>query len=94
MGQYIQTPDHLDKAQQLIDLYSADPIPPPISFNPPEDKVMVCVVQNGPFDAAAICYDIEEFLEFTQDTSGRPVSWMLMDKSKVLELVPKVKDLL
>src|SRR3990167_9029165 len=31
---------------------------------PPEGQVIVCMVDNGPFRAAGICYDMAEFSEF------------------------------
>lgn len=65
MGYYIQTPEIQCKADQLIGMYNAYTIKQPETFDPPADKMLICVVQNGPFDAAAICYDQGEFAEFT-----------------------------
>ena len=87
MGYYIQTPENLRKAEQLVQLYGARPIEPPKEFNPPEGMVLICVVCNGPFDAAAICFDRREFEEFNL-LDERARSWLLMDKKKVIELVP------
>ena len=87
MGFYIQTPENVRKAEQLVQLYNARPIEPPKEFNPPKDMILVCVVCNGPFDAAVICYNEREFEEFSH-LDERARSWLLMDKKKVLELVP------
>jgi hypothetical protein len=91
MGYYLQTPENLNKAQQLVELYGASPIEPPKTFDPPKDKFLICVVCNGPFDAAAVCYDTREFNEFSS-LDSRPRSWLLMDRIKVIELIPSIKD--
>ncbi|KKK55786.1 hypothetical protein LCGC14_3071060 [marine sediment metagenome] len=60
MGDYINPPegtkeDWLEENGELV----AAP-----SWPPPADMVLVCLVDNGPFTAAAICYDEGEFSEF------------------------------
>ena len=94
MGFYIQTPDPLNKATQLIELYKAQLIKPPKDFVSSPSKVLICVVQNGSFDAAGICFDSTEFAAFNNPYDGRPKSWLLMDKDKVLELNPNTKKVL
>lgn len=87
MGYYVQTPENLRKAEQLVQLYGANPIEPPKKFDPPKDMMLICVVCNGLFDAAAICFDEAEFEEFSS-LDERARSWLLMDRDKVLELTP------
>lgn len=66
MGYYIQVPDNKGKAQQLVTIHGAEILPgQPASFGDvPEDKALICVVDNGPFEAAALCYDEREFGAF------------------------------
>ena len=92
MGYYIQTPDNQNKAEQLARIYGARRISQPITFEHPPDKVIICVVQNGPFDAAAVCYNAREFEDFAQHP--QPKKWLLIDKVRVVEAVPNVEDML
>lgn len=48
---------------------------------------IVCVVDNGPFEAAAYCYNLNEFRVFTDKSDDRPRRWVL------IEDVNKVKTL-
>ena len=80
MGYYIQVPENLNKAAQLVSLHAAEIIPEPLGFDEiPEDKGLVCVVQNAGFDAAAYCYSADKFAEFTRQ-DGRFKHWLVMDK--------------
>jgi len=52
------------------------------------------VIQNGPFDAAVICYNDAEYRDFKRE-DGRPKRWLIFPRAKVIELCPKVaKDLM
>lgn len=48
---------------------------------------IVCVVDNGPFEAAAYCYNLDEFRVFTDKRDDRPKRWVLVED------VNKVKTL-
>lgn len=86
MGYYIQVPENLNKAAQLVAIYQAEIIPEPLGFDEvPEGKGLVCVVQNPGFDAAAYCYSADEFEEFTRQ-DGRFKHWLIMDKGMAEEL--------
>lgn len=86
MGYYIQVPENLNKAAQLVAIYQAEIIPEPLGFDEvPEGKGLVCVVQNPLFDAAAYCYNADEFEEFKRD-DGRLKTWLLMDRAQAEEL--------
>lgn len=91
MGFYIQTPgQNIDKADRLVQEYGAKIIPCPTSYDQIlEDnynKAYICVVSNGSFEAAAYCYDEEEFIEFTNPRDIRPKIWVVMDKKLAEEL--------
>jgi hypothetical protein len=71
MGYYIEVPKNLNKAQQIQELYGALEIPRPKNLSYlPADKAIICVVQNGMFDAAAYCYNDGE-LEAFKEYDGR-----------------------
>lgn len=55
----------------------------PDKFDQFPDKGIICVVDNGFFQAAAFAYSQSELDEFKVD-DGRPKAWLLAD-SKLLE---------
>lgn len=86
MGYYIQVPDNLNKAMQLVNIHNAEIIPCPESFSDvPDNLGLVCVVENPGFDAAAYCYSQSEFAEFTRE-DGRIKLWLVMNKEKAEKL--------
>jgi len=89
MGYYIETPLPTWKAQQLQDLYGAEPYTGTFE-DIPEGKVAVCVVQNGLFDAAGILYDEGEFDAFAEPDDPRSKTLLQLDKAKAIELCPHV----
>lgn len=88
MGFYIEVPGNLSKAAQLADLYGAGIMDaPPETFDKvPDGLALICVVDNGPFEAAALCYDADEFAVFNDLQDGRPRTWVLLDQAKAHEL--------
>lgn len=89
MGYYIEVPEHLNKAEQLVDIYNAVIIPRPNKLSDiPKDKALICVVENGPFDAAGYCFSQDEFDAFKSDYGPRqrPRTWLLMDLALTRQL--------
>lgn len=86
MGYYIEVPSNKGKAQQIVELYGGR-----IAFNPPlfedisPDEAIICVVDNGLFEAAAYCYNQEELNEFSFN-DGRPRMWVIMNLQKARKL--------
>lgn len=75
MGYYIN-PDNepKGKVQKLVDLYDAVilPLQPEMFRDVPRDKALICVVDNGLFEAAGLCYCEKEFEVFrAPDTLNR-----------------------
>ncbi len=73
MGFYLQGPD--PKADYLLatypDFQEVTPIEAGLSVMD-EDRAIVVVVANGPFDAAAFAFSENEFEEFTRADDPRP----------------------
>ena len=87
MGLYIDAPEmgSLGKSDILINNYGATITTPESEVGP--DEVMVCVVNNGPFEAAGIITDDRELVSFDNPFDFRPKEWLVMDRSKAKELV-------
>ena len=86
MGYYIEVPERFKKATQLVKLYKGEIIPCPKSFSDvPEDKALICIVDNRAFEAAGYCFDSQEFGDFKRP-DGRPRTWLLMNKALVHKL--------
>lgn len=52
----------------------------------PEDKALICEVDNSYFKANGLCYCKEEFEAFDSPSDRRPKKWFLMDKEKAHKL--------
>lgn len=88
MGYYIETSSSKGKAMKLIRDYDAKLVMllPENLSEIPADQALICVVDNGPFEAAGYCFSQGEFKAFNRPTDDRPKTWLLMDKKKVHEL--------
>ena len=87
MGKYIQGPTH-GKADMLIEKYGAKEIgltDVQAALNAGDG--VVCVVDNGPFEAAAYIYSQSEFVAFSQPTDFRLKTWLRMGKVVIEELL-------
>jgi hypothetical protein len=99
MGFYLDVAYPVAKATQLMHMGATELTYPPDSISDlPQDKALVCVVENGVFDAAALAFDDEELARFKAPDTGRftrPRTWLVMDKQQAYELahVPTDTDL-
>lgn len=84
MGYYIQTPGcNVGKADIICKEYNAKKILRPESWNEIfENEGLICVVSNGLFEAAAFCYNEDEFKAFNDPTDTRPKTWLVMDRKQ------------
>ena len=89
MGYYLQTQHPRNKAVQLCAEYpDARIIPQPETFDEiPEELALLCVVDNGPFEAAAYCQTQRDFDDFTDPEDIRPKVWMVMNKEMVIGIL-------
>ncbi len=86
MGYYIEVPHNLMKAAQLVELHGAKVLDKQPVFNEvPSDKAIICVINNGPWEAAGYAYNEREFNEFATP-DGRPRTWLIMDRKLAIKL--------
>lgn len=92
MGYYIEVPESKDKARQIVELYGGRIVPSAPSFEDiTPDEAIICVVDNGPFEAAGFAYSQRELYVFSE-LDGRPRMWVIMDRKKVCELTGYEED--
>lgn len=84
MGYYIQTGELLGKATFIVNHYGAELVDAPKIL--PVDKAIICVISNGLFEGAGLCYSQAELEEFRDDKTGRPKVFLLMDKALAIRL--------
>lgn len=92
MGFYIETPYNKGKVLQIISKYGGEEVDEPLIFDVPEGKGLICVVDNGEFEAAGFAYNLNEFLRF-KHPDGRPKRWVIIDR-KVAEHVTGYKEVI
>lgn len=92
MGYYIETNGHKGKAKWLVDNAKAVVIREPVDGT--ADMIPVCVVDNGPFEAAAIAFDSEELACFNDPNDDRFRTWLNVPRAEVLKLCPHVESAL
>jgi hypothetical protein len=61
-------------------------IPPPSIETISEDKTIICVFDNGEFEAAGLAYDDTELRSFADWMDSRERTWLLMDKELAYKL--------
>ena len=85
MGFYIEGPLK-DKEVFMHHEYGAESCVCPKSYSDiPKGKALICIIDNGPFEAAGFCFDEEEFEEFIAP-DPRPRSYVLINRTKAEEL--------
>ena len=87
MGAYVNPPD--GKKGKWLDENADRLVKPPAKYDEVPGSLPVCLVDNGPFTAAAICFDQGELDEFNSPGDRRPREWFM---AKVEDLMP-VSDL-
>jgi hypothetical protein len=96
MGYYIEVPQNKGKAQQLVELHGARILDKKPSFNEvAADKAIICVMDNGPWEAAAYAYNERELERFAEpDSVGpqRPRVWLIMDRTLTHKLTGYMKE--
>ena len=87
MGYYIETGTAKNKAAFLVENHGGE-----IVFDDKAQECLsaglgvVCVVNNGPFEAAAFVYSQAEFNEFNDPADFRSKTWVVMDRETAEKL--------
>lgn len=92
MGRYIQTDSFKNKAAIICEQFNGQVVSAETAgqlINDLDSVAIVCVVDNGPFEAAAYCYSVNEFNAFNRPEDRRPKKWIaIQDVEKVREAAP------
>ncbi len=82
MGYYIQTSVIKGKAKEIVSVLGGSIVSQSEANLAMKDatKGVICVVDNGPFEAAAFCYSENEFAEFTREDDFRPKQFVVLDR--------------
>lgn len=91
MGYYIECENNLNKASQIVSRYNAKPWHAEVLKG---EDVCVCVVNNGYFDAAAICADTFEVESFNDPSDDRSKTWLRVNRRAILQDFPEYEELL
>jgi hypothetical protein len=83
MGYYIQTKVNTGKAAEIIREQGAKKLSGSFEARKEFEKGegVICVVCNGPFDAAGFCHSSEEIDAFDRPDDPRPKTWLSMDRA-------------
>lgn len=87
MGRYIETKNALGKASQLLQEFPEITKLAAPKFTTDKDNVTVCVVENGPFDAAAVAYDGAEYVAFNDPSDWRAKTWLNVPRCVLTKLI-------
>ena len=80
-GFYIQGPSK-GKVAMLETKFAGVVVPQPSNLSKiPVGKALICVVDNGPFEAAGYCFNQHEFEIFTIPQDTRPKTWVIIDEA-------------
>lgn len=94
MGIYLQCPEAKGKVDFLIREHKAQELVGATPLTLPEkDSGMevVCVIDNGLFEAAGFAYSSRELQEFVFDGTSRPRRFLLVPSEECLKLNPGAK---
>jgi hypothetical protein len=83
MGLYINPTDMTKEEFIQRHALSVTWLPPETNYNPKDDTVAVCLVNNGGFTAAAIAYSTDEIAAFSHPADQRPKAWFFIPYDKL-----------
>jgi hypothetical protein len=86
MGFYIKCEGSKNKANQIVSAFDARIVSKEMAEAFVEsEKAVICIVDNGPFEAAAFCYDMSVFEAFSRKDDTRPKVWLVVDNKALIE---------
>jgi len=87
MGYYIETGQVKNKAADICRDHDAAVVSAAAAAVALHQGLgVVCVINNGMFEAAAFIYNDAEFDAFNDDMDPRPRTWLTMDRDKAEQL--------
>lgn len=86
-GVFLKPKYKWDKLMQLPDV---DVLDGPPATHVIGDKVAVCIIDNGPFDAAGIAFSEAELYDFVEGARDTPCEWLMIPIATVTKLNPYV----
>lgn len=84
MGAYINPPNC--SKELWLDTFGESIDGPPVGVKPTADIFPVCLVDSGPFTAAAIAFSQDELNEFSDPIDLRPKKWFMVRKEALLDV--------
>lgn len=93
MGYYVETGTAKNKAAIIEETYGALQITQQEAefFVNEREGAVICVVNNGPFEAAAFCHNSDEFHIFNDPQDHRPKTWLLVNDRGAIERATNFK---
>jgi len=97
MGYYLEVPSpqqRFHKAKTLCEIHGGIEISLEEAqslIKDLENTAVVCVVNNGIFEAAAYCYSEEELQAFSRDDDHRPKTWLAFHNVNDIQKASKYK---
>lgn len=90
MGRYIN-PKILTK-EEWLHTHGTPVRAAPLSAIAENGCLPVCLVDNGPFTAAGICYNDRELKAFQSPDDWRLKEWYMVPVERLLEVCPELAD--
>ncbi|WP_152990679.1 hypothetical protein [Sphaerimonospora mesophila] len=94
MTLYLNLPDGTGKLEHLSGLPGSEVLPgPPCGLDGvPDDKVLICVLDMGTYEAAGYIISETDFAVWTGSTGDQLATWLLMDRQIADDLCPKAAE--
>jgi len=91
MGLYIN-PTEVTKEQWLQQYHCGAQRTPPEWNEIPKDQIVICLINNGAFTAAAICYNERELNDFADENDTREKLWVFVKEDYVHLIQPRLSE--
>lgn len=93
MGFYLETPKSQNKAEQLVKMYGAKEVRMEDALDAifENKRAVICVLRNQYFDAAAFCFDLDEFRRLNHVDDPRPRKWLIIDDRDMVDALTGYK---
>ncbi len=95
MGRYIQTPEALDKATQIVSMVASARLATKGECQKviresmlDTSEAVIVIVNNGPFEAAAYAPDADEWNAFHEPDDHRSRTYVIMAREDANRLAP------